>query len=86
MSDLRRDRQQLRAVGAPEYRITITILPDGRVQTTGPLNKKDICLKMLELARETVTAYHNPSVIVSEAEPSVILPANGGNGIDILKK
>jgi len=78
--------QKRRELGAPEFQIVISVLPNGQVQVTGPLQKKEICMKMLELAAETIVAYEAETrLIVSGSEPVIVAPS-GANGIDILKK
>jgi hypothetical protein len=62
-----KQRQRNDTTKAPELQIVIQVEPDGRVKVNGPLHKKELCMKMLQLAAEAILAL--PS-----SEPEIIVP------------
>ena len=68
----RMDRQHRRrradTTKAPELQIVIRVEPDGRVKVDGPLVKKELCMKMLELAAEAILA-------LPASAPAIVVPA-----------
>lgn len=49
-----------------KHRIIIEVRDDDKVYVTGPLEKKQLCLAMLEEAKETVKNWKKPIIVMPD--------------------
>jgi len=56
-------------------RLIIELRDDNKVYVTGPLDKKELCIAMIEEAKSAVNNWK---------KPTILMPTNGG--LSIIKK
>lgn len=58
--------QRLDTDKAPRYQIIVSLLPDGKVNVAGPLDRGEMCYEMLKTAMEVLLAYQKEKVIIQK--------------------
>ena len=53
--------------------LTIILRKDGQVGVVGPLSEKMLCYGMLEIARDQIAGFKEPSAVL---KPQIIPPTN----------